>query len=86
MAITKNTTLEKIEIVGKYKLIHIKQKITVMEDGNKISETAHRYVLEPDMNIDNQSAEVQSICNAAWTQEVRDAWIAFKQEQENRLG
>lgn len=81
MAITKNTTLEKIEVVGEYKLVQVKQKVTVIEDGNLISETAHRYVLEPDMNIDNQSQEVKDICNVAWTQEIKDAWAALKTEQ-----
>jgi hypothetical protein len=38
------------------------------------------------MNIDNEPQEVQNICNTAWTQEVKDAYEAFKIEQANKLG
>ena len=85
MALTKTYTIDKIEVVGTHKHIQVKQLLIIFEDGQEISRNAHRYVLYPDMNIDNQPQEIQNICNAAWTQEVKDAWIAFKQEQENNL-
>lgn len=86
MALTKNITLEKIEVVGEHKSVHIKQKVTVTEDGNVISQNAHRYVLEPDANIENESQEVKNICNAAWTQEIKDAWTTLKTEQATKFG
>jgi len=86
MAITKTYTIDKIEVVGTYKHIQVKQLLVISENGQEISRTAHRYCLLPDMDISNQPQEVQNICNTAWTQEVKDAWIAFKQEQENNLG
>ena len=85
MAITKNYSIDKIEVVGKYKAVQIKQLLVISENGQELSRNAHRYVLHPDMDITNQPADVQAICNTAWTQEVKDAWNTFKQEQENEL-
>lgn len=86
MALTKTYTIDKIEVVGTYKHIQVKQLLIISEDGQEISRNAHRYVLTPDMDISNEPQEVQNICNTAWTQEVKDAWIAFKAEQEAKLG
>jgi hypothetical protein len=38
------------------------------------------------MDISDQEQKVQSIANAAWTTEVRQAYETFKAEQANRLG
>jgi hypothetical protein len=73
-------------VVGTHKAVQVAIDTLVKEDGKVISQTRHRHVLHPDMDISNEPQEIQNICNTAWTQEVKDAWIAFKQEQENRLG
>jgi uncharacterized protein (DUF302 family) len=86
MAITKETVIGKIEMVGQFKAVQVAIDTLIKEDGKVISQTRHRQVLHSDMDISNQPQEVQNICNTAWTQEVKDAWIAFKQEQENNLG
>ena len=85
MAITKNYSIDKIEVVGKYKAVQIKQLLVISENNQELSRNAHRYVLHPDMDITDQPQEVKDICNTAWTQEVKDAWNTFKQEQENEL-
>jgi len=85
MSLTKTYTIDKIEVVGKYKHVQVKQLLIISENGQEISRNAHRYVLSPDADITNQPADVQAICNTAWTQEVRDAWIAFKAAQEAEL-
>ena len=86
MALTKTYTIDKIEVVGTHKAVQVKQLLIISENGQEISRNAHRYVLTPDADITNQPAEVQAICNVAWTQEVKDAWIAFKAAQEAKLG
>ena len=85
MAITKETVIGKIEMVGQFKAVQVAIDTLIKEDGKVISQKRHRQVLHSDMDISNQPQEVQNICNAAWTQEVKDAWIAFKKEQENNL-
>ena len=85
MAITKTYTIDKIEVVSTYKIVQVKQLLVISENGQEISRNAHRYILAPDADISNEPQEVQNICNTAWTQEVKDAWIAFKAEQEAEL-
>ena len=86
MAITKETVIGKVEVVGTHKAVQVAMDTLIKENGNLISQTRHRHVLMPDSDISNEQQEVQNICNTAWTQEVKDAWIAFKQEQEKNLG
>ena len=86
MAITKETVIGKVEVVGEFKAVQVAMDTLIKENGNLISQTRHRHVLHPDSDISNEPQEVQNICNTAWTQEVKDAWIAFKIEQANKLG
>ena len=85
MAITKEIVIGKVEVVGEFKAVQVAMDTLIKEDGKVISQTRHRHVLYPDSDISNEPQEIQNICNAAWTQEVKDAWIAFKAEQEAKL-
>ena len=82
MAINKETQIGKIEVVGKYKSVQVRTDTVVMEDGEELSRKYHRHVLHPDADITNEHSEVQAVCNAVWTQDVKDAWTTFKTEQE----
>jgi len=86
MAITKETVIGKVEVVGTFKAVQVAMDTLIKEDGKVISQTRHRHVLHPDSDISNELQEVQNICNTAWTQEVKDAYTAFKAEQEAKLG
>jgi hypothetical protein len=83
MAITKETQIGKIEVVGKYKSVQVRTDTVVIEDGNELSRKYHRHFLMPDADISTEHSEVQAVCNAVWTQEVKDAYATFKAEQEN---
>ena len=83
MAITKETQIGKIEVVGKYKSVQVRTDTVVMEDGEELSRQYHRHFLMPDADISNEHSEVQAVCNAVWTQDVKDAWTTFKAQQEN---
>jgi hypothetical protein len=74
MSITKTTEVDKIEIVGPYKTVQVRQAIIIKENGNEISKTYHRYSLPPNADISNEPSDVQGICNAVWTQSVKDAY------------
>ena len=82
MAITKETQIGKIEVVGKYKSVQVRTDIVVMEDGEELSRKYHRHVLHSDADISAEDSEVQAVCNAVWTQDVKDAWKTFKANQE----
>jgi len=82
MAITKETQIGKIEVVGKHKFVQVRTDTVVIEDGEELSRKYHRHALSPDAVITDEHTEVQAVCNAVWTQDVKDAYTAFKAEQE----
>lgn len=84
MALTENTSIDQIEIVGGWN-IQVRQATVIEKDGEQVARTFHRWVLTPDMDISGQEQKVQDIANAAWTPEVKSAYEAFKVEQAKRL-
>lgn len=82
MAITKETIIAKIEVVGEYKAVQIATDTVIKEDGVELSRSRHRKVVHPNQDITGEDAEVQAVCNAVWTQAVKDAWTAFLAEQQ----
>ena len=86
MAITKETEIGKVEVVGIYKHIQVRTDTVIKEDGVELSRAYHRNTINCgsidesdnfiDRNISGEDSEVQAICNAAWTQAVKDAWKA----------
>jgi len=84
MAITKETQIGKIEVVGKYKSVQVRTDTVIIEDSNELSRKYHRHVLHPgtldgsdnlvDTNISGEDAEVQAVCNAVWTDAIKTAW------------
>ena len=85
MAITKETQIGKIEVVGQYKSVQVRTDTVVMEDGTELSRKYHRHSLSPDAVITDEHTEVQAVCNAVWTQDVKDAYETFKSTQEAAL-
>jgi len=82
MAITKETQIGKIEVVGKYKSVQVRTDTVIIEDGEELSRKYHRHTLTPDADISNEHSEVQAVCNAVWTDEVKDTYTTFKANQE----
>lgn len=82
MAITKETKIAKIEVVGDFKIVQIATDTIIKENGNEISQSRHRKLLTPDMDISNEPTEVKDICNSAWTQEVKDNWNQHQSERQ----
>ena len=83
MALTKETQIGKIEVVGKYKSVQVRTDTVIIEDGNELSRQYHRHTLASDADISAEHSEVQAVCNAVWTQDVKDAYATFKANQEN---
>jgi len=81
MALTERSVEDKIEIVGDYKHVQVRTATVIERDGVEISRSFHRHALAPDADISGESAEVQAICNAVWTQEVKDAYAAHVASQ-----
>ena len=81
MALTKEQIEDKIEIVGDYKAVQVRTATVVKEDGVELSRSFHRHVVQPTDDISGESTEVQAICNAVHTQEIKDAYTAHQAEQ-----
>ncbi len=81
MAITKELIEDKIEVVGDYKAIQVRTATVIKEDGVELSRSFHRHVVQCLDDISGESAEVQAICNAVWTDELKTAYQEFLDSQ-----
>ena len=86
MALTKTTENDKIEVVNKWN-VQVRKATIIKEDGKELNRSFHRHVLTPgtldasdnlvDTDISGEDADVQAICNAAWTTQVKADYKAF---------
>ena len=83
MAITKTVKTDKIEVVGDFKFIQVREASIIEEDGVELTRSFHRYVLAPGSDLTGQPQEIVDIANAVWTQEIVDAYTASMQETIN---
>ena len=81
MALSESIEYDKIEVVGQHKCVQVRKATIIKKDGVELARSFHRYVLEPHMDLSQRSEpdEVVAICNAVWTQEVKDAWKASQE-------
>ncbi len=93
MAITKEITVDKIEVLEMGQ-VQIRTATKIIEDGTELNRSFHRHVLEPsvknddvwqDTDISEEDAKVQAICNAVWTNEVKTAFQQMRDAQ-NTIG
>ena len=87
MPLTKEITQDKIEVVSALKHLQVRTKTAIMEDGVELSSSFHRHVVQcvssvkndddtwthTDTDISGESAEVQAIATAVWTDAVKAA-------------
>ncbi len=96
MALTESTENDKIEVVNKWN-IQVRKATVIKKDGVEVARTYNRKVLVPgtlkggggsDKNdlvatdISGEDTDVQAICNAAWTAQVKTDFTAFLVAQE----
>ena len=80
MALIEKTIVDKIEIVGEYKHVQVRQDLQIVDDTNdevKVRGNWHRLSFSPSDDILGQPAEVQTVANAAWTDAVKASWDEF---------
>ena len=82
MAITKTTKIGKIDVFGDYKIVQVRTDTIIEEDGVELSKKYHRHHLYPDADISGEHADVKTICNTVWTDEVKAAWKTFQENQK----
>ena len=76
MALEKIIKLDKIEIVGDYKILQVRTATIVSEDGNELSRTFHREALVPGTDVSGKDQEVIDLANLLWTDEIINAYNA----------
>jgi len=86
MALTETQENDKIEVVRKWN-IQVRTATVIKKDGVELTRSFSRKVLVPgrldtsdnlvDTNISGEDVDVQAICNAAWTTQVKADYKAF---------
>ena len=78
MALEKTTKEDKIEIVdvGDWKVIQIRTATIVTDDGEEISRSYSRKLLNPDADVSGESAEVQAFAGVVFTDAAKAAYAA----------
>ena len=86
MALTESQENDKIEVVNKWN-IQVRCANIIKKDGVELTRSFNRKVLVPGTldasdnlvatDISGEDADVQAICNAAWTDQVKADYKAF---------
>lgn len=84
MALSERTENDKVEVVGQYKTVQVRCATIIERDDVEINRIFHRHSLVPgtlgendvlvDTDLSDEDVDVQSICNAVWTDEVKELW------------
>ena len=75
MSLSKEVVIDKIEVVENG-IIQVRQVTRIMEDGQQLSSSYHRWSLVPNQDVTDQPANVQAIAAAAWTPAIIAAYQA----------
>ena len=78
MALAESIEYDKIEVVGPYKAVQVREATVIKKDGKELTRSYKRYVLNSDEDISGHPSEVTAICNAVWTDAVKTAWTEYK--------
>lgn len=88
MALTKNKIIDKAETVKvqDYYCIQIRERNQIIEHGEEISSSFHRYVLYPNADVSTISDPVVlAQFNAVMTNKVKANYQSFLEEQNKEL-
>ena len=95
MTLAKTTEIPKIEIVNDWN-IQVATDTVIKEDGIELSRSRHRHVLTPFQSnyddekskwvhtatdISGEATNVQAICKAVWTTDIKNAYKTWKEGQ-----
>jgi hypothetical protein len=86
MALTETQENDKIEVTSRWN-VGVRNATIIKKDGVELTRSFSRKVLTPgtldasdnlvDTDISGEDADVQAICNAAWTTQVKADYKAF---------
>jgi len=85
MSLSKEVSIDKIEIVENG-TVQVRQITRIIEDGNELSKSYHRWSIAPGEDYLNQPDNVKAICAVAHTPVVIAAYEAQIEASKPRLG
>lgn len=81
MAITKEIVIGKIEVVGEYRGIQIREDVVIKEDDKELSRSFKRHVIWPNISADDlakEHADVQKVANSGiWTDQLKSDYATY---------
>jgi len=85
MALVEKTIIDKIEVVGAFKHVQVREDRQIVDDATdeiKAKGNWHRYAMSPGDDLSDKPTDVAAVANAVWTDEVKAAYVAHIAEQQ----
>ena len=87
MALTKETSIDLIEIKGDFKIIEIRTTTRIKDGGVIVADNLHRRPIKcgdldgsnnlKDTDMSGETAEIQAIAAAVWTDEIKEKYRQY---------
>jgi hypothetical protein len=82
MALTERTEADKIEIVGPFRAVQVRTATVIERDGEELTRSFHRHVIQAGDDYSAEDAEVQAVCSAVHTAELIAAYQAHLESMQ----
>jgi hypothetical protein len=83
MSITKESEIDKVEIVGPYKVVQVREATVIKEDGVELTRSFHRHAITPNCDTTAENSEIQAICSVVHTSAIKTVYTGFLASQSN---
>ena len=87
MALSESIEYDKIEVTGIYKAVQVRKATVIKKDDKELTRSFERDVLQAgtlddsdnlvDTDLSAEPSEVSAVCNAVWTDSVKNSYKAF---------
>ena len=81
MALTERIEIGSMDVLPTGQ-IQVRVDTVIERDGEEISRTYHRHVVNPDADTSNEDQRVKDVANAVHTPAVKQAWADLLASQE----
>ena len=71
--IEKKSYCDKVEFVPPF-AVQCRKRISVVENGQELAASFERCVMHPDTDWSDRDPNVQAVCNAVFTDEIKQQW------------
>jgi|TARA_R100000234_G_C4956461_1_gene159789 DNA-directed RNA polymerase delta subunit len=84
MALSKESTFD-YEVRGEFKIIQVRERVAILEDGKEISYRYIRKTIDPSSDVSKESDEVKSLASQFYTDAVKKAYQDHMDSQSKEL-